>query len=66
MMKNLISRLTMVKLGQSFYDKVQDKPVYYWRDYYFDRYMATSRWGFRIKLESLQTLTLFKYGTDND
>ena len=53
MIKNLISRLTMVKLGSAFYDKVQDKPVYYWRDYYFDRYMASSRWGFRIKLESL-------------
>ena len=53
MIKNLISRLTMVKLGKSFWDSVEQQPVYYWRDCYFDRYMATSRWGFRIKLESL-------------
>lgn len=43
----------MVKLGQSFWDSVEHKPVYYWRDCYFDRYMASSRWGFRVKLESL-------------
>lgn len=53
MIKWIISRLTMVKLGEAFYDKIEDKPVYYWRDYYFDRYMATSRWGFRVKLNSL-------------
>lgn len=43
----------MVKLGSAFYDKVEERPVYYWRDCYFDRYMATSRWGFRVKLDSL-------------
>jgi hypothetical protein len=43
----------MVKLGEAFYDKIEGKQVYYWRDYYFDRYTATSRWGFRVKLNSL-------------
>ena len=53
MIKWIISRLTMVKLGEAFYDKIEGKQVYYWRDYYFDRYTATSRWGFRVKLNSL-------------
>lgn len=53
MIKWIISRLTMVKLNKAFYDHIEEKPVYYWRDYYFDRYMASSRWGFRVKLNNL-------------
>ena len=53
MIKWIISRLTMVRLGEAFYDKVQDRQVYYWKDYYFDRYTAASRWGFRVKLNNL-------------
>lgn len=50
MIKNLISRWTMVKLTRTpFYDNTGDM-VYYWQDCYFQQYMASSRWGFRIKL----------------
>jgi hypothetical protein len=51
MIKNLISRWTMVKLTRTpFYDKVAGKMVYYWQDCYFEQYMAASRWSYRIKL----------------
>jgi len=41
----------MVKLARApFYDKVLGNTVYYWQDCYFEQYMASSRWGFRIKL----------------
>lgn len=51
MIKNLISRLTMVKTTRSpFYYKVGGDMVYYWQDCYFEQYIASSRWGFRIKL----------------
>ena len=53
MIKWIISRVTMVKLGKSFWDKVAQKPVYYWRDCYFDVYMASSRWGLRVKMNNL-------------
>jgi hypothetical protein len=50
MIKNIISRLTMVKSNKKgFYDIDGDK-VHYWTDYYFEEYMAISRWGNRIKL----------------
>lgn len=51
MIKNLISRWTMVQLTRAgFYDGIAGKMVYYWQDCYFEQYMASSRWGFRIKL----------------
>ena len=51
MIKNIISRWTMVKTPRvGFYDSVKVKMVYYWQDCYFKQYMASSRWGFRIKL----------------
>ena len=51
MIKNLISRWTMVKTTRApFYDKVSRENIYYWQDCYFETYMAASRWGFRIKL----------------
>lgn len=53
MIKWMISRFTMVKLGKSFWDHVAQQPVYYWRDCYFDVYMASSRWGLRVKMNNL-------------
>lgn len=51
MIKNLISRWTMVKTTREpFWDKVAGEMIYYWQDCYFEQYMAASRWGFRIKL----------------
>ncbi len=43
----------MVKLGKSFWDYVEQKPVYYWRDCYFDVYIASCRWGLRVKMNGL-------------
>ena len=51
MIKSIISRLTMVKTSEKgFWDGISNEPVYYWQDYYFDVYMACSRWGCRIKI----------------
>jgi len=51
MIKNLISRFTMVKTTRvGFYDRVAGKNVYYWQDCYFETYMAASKWTYRIKL----------------
>ena len=51
MIKNLISRWTMVKTTRTpFYDKVDEKMIYYWQDCYFQQFMAASKWGYRIKL----------------
>ena len=33
-----------------FYDNVAGRMVYYWQDCYFQTFMASSKWGFRIKL----------------
>jgi len=51
MIKNIISRLTMVKLDKSFWDGISKKPVYYWQDCYFDIYLASNRFGDRIKIK---------------
>lgn len=51
MLKEIISRLTMVKNSKNgFYDNVGKCPVYFWTDYYFDEYIASSRWGVRFKI----------------
>lgn len=50
MIKRIISRLTMIKLDESFYDIVSKEVVYRWQDYYFEQYLAVSKWGFRMKL----------------
>lgn len=51
MIKNLISRFTMVKTTREpFYDPFAGGMVHYWQDCYFETYMAASRWGYRIKL----------------
>lgn len=49
MIKLLISRITMVKLDKSFWDPIGQKPIYYWRDCYFQIYIASSKWGLRVK-----------------
>lgn len=52
MIKNIISRITMVKTSQEgFWDGLSNKKVYYWQDCYFNVYMACSRWEFRIKIK---------------
>ncbi len=54
MIKNIISRLTMIKLSEEgFWDNISDKKVYYWQDYYFDCYVASSRFSVRIKINTL-------------
>jgi hypothetical protein len=50
MIKELISRLTMIKMDEPCYNVVAEKEVYYWQDYYFDIYIASSRWGIRVKI----------------
>jgi hypothetical protein len=51
MIKNLISRWTMVKTPrEGFIDWAAGKKIYYWQDCYFEEYMAASRWSYRIKL----------------
>ena len=53
MIKNIISRITMMKTSkEGFWDGISNEKVYYWQDYYFDVYMACSRWGCRVKLKS--------------
>jgi limonene-1,2-epoxide hydrolase len=52
MIKELISRLTMAKTNEEgIWDGVSDKKIYYWQDYYFNIYMASSRWGYRVKIK---------------
>lgn len=51
MIKNLISRWTMVKTTrEGFWDSIANQKIYYWQDCYFEQYMAASRWSYRIKL----------------
>jgi hypothetical protein len=46
MIKNLISRLTMIKTTKEpFFDAISNKFIYYWQDCYFETHMASSRWG---------------------
>lgn len=41
----------MVKTKKpSFYDKWTGETVYYWQDYYFQEYLAASKWGYRLKI----------------
>ena len=50
MIKNIISKLTMVKSEKLIYDTVIKKELYHWTDYYFDEYVATNRFSKRIKI----------------
>lgn len=53
MIKEIISRITMKKTSIGFYDYIEDVTVYYWQDYYFDIYLASNRFGSRIKINKL-------------
>jgi hypothetical protein len=50
MYKELKSRWTMEKTGESFTDMVSWGVVYYWEDCYGQRWMAERKWGFRVKV----------------
>ena len=50
MVKEIISRLTMVKTGRHFYDFINGQTIYHWQDCYFENYIAASRFGKRVKL----------------
>ena len=50
MIKNIISRLTMVKSGKAIYDPIKKELLYYWTDCYFDEYVAKNRFGTRTKI----------------
>jgi len=51
MIKWIISRLTMIRGDSALYDNIGKLNVYYYKDYYFDTYLASSRFGMRVKLE---------------
>ena len=48
--RNLINRLTMVKFGIVIYDPIKKELLYYWRDCYFDEYVAKNRFKTRTKI----------------
>ena len=50
MLKNIISRLTMIKSGKLIYDPIKKELLYYWIDCYFDEYVAKNRFSKRIKI----------------
>ena len=50
MIKNIISRLTMIKSGKLIYDPIKKELLYYWIDCYFDEYIARNRFSKRIKI----------------
>ena len=50
MIKNIISRLTMIKSGKLIYDPIKKELLYYWTDYYLDEYVAKNRFGTRTKI----------------
>lgn len=50
MIKNTISRLTMIKSGKLIYDPIKKELLYYWTDCYFDEYVAKNRFGTRTKI----------------
>ena len=50
MIKNIISRLTMLKSGKAIYDPIKKELLYHWIDCYFDEYVAKNRFGARIEV----------------
>ena len=50
MIKNIISRFTIVKSEKFIYDPIKKELLYYWIDCYFDEYVAKNRFGTRIKI----------------
>lgn len=54
MIKYIISRLTMVKVSEEgFWDHIASQKIYRWQDYYFNTYLAHSKWGYRVKIEKI-------------
>jgi hypothetical protein len=51
MIKKLKSRFTMNPTGESFTDIVTWDTVKYWVDCYNQKWMAVSKWGFRVKID---------------
>jgi hypothetical protein len=52
MIKNIISRLTMVDLNMAHtYDLMSGKILSYYQDCYFQVFLAESRWGYRIRIK---------------
>ena len=52
MIKELISRLTMVKTGRaSTNDLISGRRLSYYQDCYFQVFLAESRWGFRMRIK---------------
>ena len=50
MIKNTISRLTMIRSVKLIYDPIKKELLYYWTDCYFDEYVAKNRFSKRIKI----------------
>ena len=48
--RNLISRLTMIKSDKAIYDPIKKELLYYWADCYFNEYVARNRFSKRIKI----------------
>ena len=48
--RNLLSRLTMIKSDKAIYDPIKKELLYYWTDCYFDEYVAKNRFGTRTKI----------------
>ena len=52
MIKELISRLTMVKTDrESTYDLISGRSLSYYQDCYFQLFLAESRWGCRMRIK---------------
>ena len=52
MIKELISRLTMVKTDRaSTYDLISGRKLSYYQDCYFQIFLAESRWGYRMRIK---------------
>ena len=50
MIKNIISRLTMIKSEKLIYDPITKELLYYWTDCYFNECVAKNRFSKRIKI----------------
>ena len=40
----------MLKSGKVIYDPIKKESLYYWKDCYFDEYIARNRFSKRIKI----------------
>ena len=48
--RNLLSRLMMIKSGKAIYDPIKKELLYYWTDCYIDEYVAKNSFGTRTKI----------------